>query len=77
MTNWAGIVLDLEALGWSLTGLGRAIGLSPQAVSDIKQGRTRAPSGMAAVTLHDLHARGVGPQPPAAGEAPPASAEAA
>ena len=61
MTNWAGIVSDLETLGWSLTGLGRAIGLSPQAVSDIKQGRTKAPSGMAAVKLHDLHRRGEGP----------------
>lgn len=61
MTNWADIVSDLEARGWSLTGLGRAIGLSPQAVSDIKQGRTKAPSGMAAVKLHDLHQRGEGP----------------
>lgn len=61
MTNWARIVSDLETLGWSLTGLGRAIGLSPQAVSDIKQGRTKAPSGMAAVKLHDLHRRGEGP----------------
>lgn len=63
MTNWARIVSDLETLGWSLTGLGRAIGLSPQAVSDIKQGRTKAPSGMAAVKLHDLHQRGEGPLP--------------
>ncbi len=55
MTNWAGIVSDLETIGWSLTGLGKAIGLSPQAVSDIKQGRTKAPSGMAAVKLHELH----------------------
>lgn len=62
MTNWAGIVSELEALGWSLTGLGRAIGLSPQAVSDIKQGRTKAPSGMAAVHLHDLHARRASPE---------------
>ena len=61
MTNWADMVSDLETRGWSLTGLGRAIGLSPQAVSDIKQGRTKAPSGMAAVRLHDLHARGAGP----------------
>lgn len=63
MTNWACIVSDLETLGWSLTGLGRAIGLSPQAVSDIKQGRTKAPSGMAAVKLHDLHRRGERPLP--------------
>ena len=70
MTNWAGIVSDLETLGWSLTGLGRAIGLSPQAVSDIKQGRTKAPSGMAAVRLHDLHSRGAGPEADAANAEP-------
>lgn len=72
MTNWADIVSGLEARGWSLTGLGKAIGLSPQAVSDIKQGRTKAPSGMAAVRLHELHAAGEGPALP---ESP--SAEAA
>ena len=72
MTNWARIVSDLETLGWSLTGLGRAIGLSPQAVSDIKQGRTKAPSGMAAVKLHDLHQRGEGPLPSIDATAQPA-----
>ncbi len=59
--NWASVVSDLEKLGWSLTGLGKAIGLSPQAISDIKQGRTKAPSGMAAVNLHRLHLKGEGP----------------
>lgn len=49
--NWSSAVIDLETKGWSLTGLGRAIGLSPQAVSDIKHGRTKAPAGMAAVRL--------------------------
>ncbi len=53
--NWSACISYLESLGWSLTGLGKAIGLSPQAVSDIKQGRTKAPSGMAAVRLHQLH----------------------
>lgn len=57
MSTWAGIVTDLEQHGWSLTALGKAIGLSPQAVSDIKQGRTKAPSGMAAVRLHEIHQR--------------------
>jgi plasmid maintenance system antidote protein VapI len=61
MTNWKRMILDLEGLGWSLTGLARAIGLSPQAVSDIKQGRTKAPGGMAAVRLYELHSRGEGP----------------
>ncbi|WP_298580532.1 helix-turn-helix transcriptional regulator [uncultured Luteimonas sp.] len=57
MDNWAAKVSDLEGQGWSLTALGKAIGLSPQAVSDIKQGRTKAPSGMAAVRLHEIHQR--------------------
>lgn len=65
MTNWADIVSDMETRGWSLTGLGRAIELSPQAVSDIKQGRTKAPSGMAAVKLHQLHASDARPAPAA------------
>ena len=60
-TTWAARIRELEALGWSLTGLGEAIGLSAQGVSDIKQGRTKAPTGMAAVTLHRLHAGRVGP----------------
>lgn len=55
-TTWATRVRELEALGWTLTGLGEAIGLSAQGVSDIKQGRTKAPTGMAAVVLHRLHA---------------------
>ena len=61
MSTWASKVSDLEAQGWSLTALGKAIGLSPQAISDIKQGRTKAPSGMAAVRLHQLHERGETP----------------
>lgn len=60
--TWAIRIRDLEALGWSLTGLGEVIGLSAQGVSDIKQGRTKAPTGMAAVRLHRLHQQG---QPPA------------
>lgn len=59
--NWAAAVSELESAGWSLTALGKAIGLSPQALSDIKQGRTKAPSGMAAVRLHQIHERGETP----------------
>ena len=65
MNTWASVVSDLESRGWSLTGLGKAIGLSPQAVSDIKHGRTKAPSGMAAVRLHDLHQQLATPPAPA------------
>lgn len=63
MSTWADKISRLQHLGWSLTALGRAIDLSPQALSDIKQGRTKAPSGMAAVRLYELHERGEGPRP--------------
>lgn len=61
--TWAEKVVALEERGWSLTGLGKAIGLSSQSVSDIKQGRTKAPTGMAAVQLHHLHSTGALPPP--------------
>lgn len=56
--TWSDIVRTLEDRGWTLTGLGGRIGLSPQGVSDIKQGRTKAPTGMAAVRLHELFVSG-------------------
>lgn len=61
MQTWADRITELESWGWSLTGLGRATGLSPQALSDIKQGRTREPNGMRAVRLHNLHSTGTRP----------------
>lgn len=56
-TTWSDMVRALEGWGWSLTGIGEAIGLSVQSVGDIKQGRTKAPTGMAAVNLHSLYRR--------------------
>jgi transcriptional regulator with XRE-family HTH domain len=56
-TNWSDRVKQLEENGMSLTAIGELIGLSPQGVSDIKQGRTKAPTGDAAVALHKLHSR--------------------
>jgi len=53
--RWAQKIADLEAAGWSLTGIGQHIELSPQSLSDIKQGRSKEPRGMAAVRLHALH----------------------
>ncbi|PJJ99964.1 hypothetical protein CO615_04635 [Lysobacteraceae bacterium NML75-0749] len=52
--NWKNLVLDMEALGWSVTGLAREVGISQQGLSDIKHGRTSAPNGMVAVRLHAL-----------------------
>lgn len=58
--TWSDRIKGLEESGKSLTEIGRLIGKSPQAVSDIKQGRTREPGGMAAVRLHHLHLSLVG-----------------
>ena len=60
-TTWADQIKALEARGWSLTGIGHAIGKSPQTVSDLKQGRTKEPGGMAAVRLHHLFSTGALP----------------
>lgn len=59
--TWSDRIKALEAIGWSLTEIGRAVGKSPQTISDIKQGRVREPGGMAAVRLHKLHAERVRP----------------
>lgn len=55
MPTWSERIAALESAGWSLTGLAREVGISPQALSDVKQGRTSEPRGMAAVRLHALH----------------------
>ncbi len=59
--TWADRIKALEARGWSLTEIARAIGKSPQTVSEIKQGRTKEPGGMAAVQLHHLYSTGARP----------------
>ena len=66
MKTWAEKIAALEQLGWTLTGIGKAIELSPQALSDIKQCRSTEPRGMAAVRLHALHEAGEAPPPRAA-----------
>ncbi len=53
--TWAERIADLEAAGWTLSSIGKEIDLSPQSLSDIKQGRSKAPNGMAAVKLYELH----------------------
>lgn len=55
--NWQQRITDLESLGQTLAKLSRQVGLSAQALSDIKTGRTAEPKGMAAVRLHSLHAK--------------------
>lgn len=62
-TNWPEKIKALEASGMSLTEIGEAIGLTTGAVSDVKQGRTSNPRGMAAVKLHQLHVDKCGADP--------------
>jgi lambda repressor-like predicted transcriptional regulator len=57
MKTWQDRIAELEASGMSLTDIGHEIKLSPQSLSDIKQGRSKEPRGMAAVKLHALHER--------------------
>lgn len=71
-TTWSEKVIALEAAGWTLTALAGACGKSVSWVSDIKQGRTKEPGGMAAVRLHNLFSTGA--QPP---DRAPAKPEAA
>lgn len=61
MTSWQNMVLALEARGWSLTALADATGASVGAISDLKHGRTKAPTGMVAVHLHHLFSTGARP----------------
>lgn len=69
MKTWAQRIAELEAAGWSLTSMGAYIGLSPQSLSDIKQGRSKEPRGMAAVKLHAME--GLTPADVAVASAPP------
>lgn len=41
----------------TLARIGRAIGITPQGVCDIEQGRTKEPSGMTAVRLYTMSRR--------------------
>jgi len=59
--SWSARIKALEAIGWSVTDIARAIGKSISATSDLKHGRITEPTGMAAVRLHHLHAMGMRP----------------
>ena len=55
MNPWAQKIASLESWGWSLTGIAKEVGGSPQALSDIKQGRTKEPRGNVGLRLHSLY----------------------
>lgn len=54
MKTWPQKITELESAGWSINAIAAHIGLSAQALSDIKQGRSKEPRGMAAVNLHAM-----------------------
>jgi hypothetical protein len=62
MQTWTQRIEALEALGWSLAAIARAVGCSQQAIGDLKHGRTKEPTGMSAVRLHALSSKRVKPQ---------------
>lgn len=55
MVTWSARIKALRASGMKLAEIGEQIGLAPSSVSDIEQGRTEAPSGDAALKLHELY----------------------
>lgn len=56
MENWSDKIAALESLGMRLTDIADEVKCSVQAISELKQGRSKAPRGMHAVRLHALHA---------------------
>lgn len=54
MTEWARRIQRMEASGWTLTELANQLGVAVSTLSDIKNGRTIEPKGMAAVRLFQL-----------------------
>lgn len=57
MKTWARRIKDLEDLGWSAAGLAEHCGIAYSTLSDIKNGRSKEPRGMAAVLLHALEGK--------------------
>jgi hypothetical protein len=55
--DWSSCIMELETKGLSLVAIADKVGLSTGAISDLKQRRTKAPTGMAAVRLYELHQR--------------------
>lgn len=53
--NWAELIEDLEGAEMPLKDIADHIGLTSSSVSDIKNGRSKAPGGTAAVLLYQLH----------------------
>lgn len=57
MNDWADRIKAIQASGLSLTEIAKEVGISVGSLSDLKQGRSSEPRGMAAVNLHALYER--------------------
>jgi hypothetical protein len=55
--NWKSIVRGLMAQGVTLAKQAQHIGVAPSSMGDLATGRSKEPSGWAAVKLHYLHKR--------------------
>ena len=55
--DWSNVIKTLEKQGLTLTEIASRVGLSVSALSDIKNRRSREPTGMVAVRLHSLWKR--------------------
>lgn len=62
MTTWQNKVIAMEGRGWSLTKLAQSCGAHVSSMSDLKQGRTKAPRADVGLQLHHLYSTGAAPE---------------
>lgn len=55
MSTWSTRIRDLMAAGMKQSEIGAEVGLAVSTISDLANGRTKAPGGEAAIKLHELH----------------------
>lgn len=55
MSTWSTRIRDLMAAGMKQSEIGAEVGLATSTISDLANGRTKAPGGEAAIKLHELH----------------------
>lgn len=68
MSIWTDKIVDLEGAGLSLVAIAEFVGMTPAAVSELKQGRTKEPRFTSATKLLALHVEHCGPgRPPSRG----------
>lgn len=61
--QWSDRIRALEAAGLSQKQIAEATRLAVSSISDLKNGASKRPTGLAAVRLHQLHLEKCGPLP--------------